>query len=256
MSKEANQFDQLISNPGYEQIIPQKSSAEGVAFTKYVEAATLWKIIGSVEGLSTLDLGCGNGGNTRLLLERGATSATGVDSSEKMLEKCETKESENACGVKFVLSDVASYKHPEPVDFVLINKVLHFSKDKDALRATASAVYNNLKQGGRLVGIVSVLETDGRPLGHPLDTIGFNFPDVRPLPDGVAVPVEIKAVGFTVATWWYYDATVAEIFKDVGFTNVEWHPLEIVGDDQFEARAKFEAALPDCSLRVLSAVKA
>lgn len=53
----------------------------------------------------------------------------------------------------------------------------------------------------------------------------------------------------------YYDETVSSILKEVGFKDVEWHPLEILTDEQFEGRAKIEKALPESILRVLMAVK-
>lgn len=46
-----------------------------------------------------------------------------VDSSEKMIEKASASETDSPSGAKFVLSDVNTYTHPEPVDFVLANKV-------------------------------------------------------------------------------------------------------------------------------------
>lgn len=54
---------------------------------------------------------------------------------------------------------------------------------------------------------------------------------------------------------YYYDETMTSILKEVGFKDIKWHPLEILTDEQFEAREKFEKALPDIILRVLTAVK-
>lgn len=254
MAQAKTQFDNLLAKQeGNEQ--KAVVAAEAAWFVKNIEVATLWKHIGDVKGLTALDLGSGFGKHTRKLLECGATSVTGVDSSEKMIEKASASETDSPSGAKFVLSDVNTYTHPEPVDFVLANKVLHFSKDKEALRAMISSFHRNLKSGGKLVGIACVLYPDGRPLPMPLDNLKINYPEIYPLPDGVLVPVDIIPMGFTVTCWYYYDETMTSILKEVGFKDIKWHPLEILTDEQFEAREKFEKALPDIILRVLTAVK-
>lgn len=70
-----------------------------------------------------VDLGCGPGNSTRLLLERWPDAQViGVDSSEAML--CRARAS--LPDVHFVHADVRSFRSADPVDVLFANAVLHW----------------------------------------------------------------------------------------------------------------------------------
>lgn len=71
-------------------------------------------------GDHVLELGCGTGSNTRLLVERGVR-VTALDLSEPMLEVARRK----VPGARFLAADILTYQPDQPVDACLISFVLH-----------------------------------------------------------------------------------------------------------------------------------
>jgi ubiquinone/menaquinone biosynthesis C-methylase UbiE len=60
--------------------------ATALPLREYVEAHTLFGLLGHVEGRTVLDLGCGSGLHPRRLRELGASAVTGIDSAEGMAD--------------------------------------------------------------------------------------------------------------------------------------------------------------------------
>jgi trans-aconitate 2-methyltransferase len=77
-----------------------------------------------------VDLGCGPGNSTGLLLGRWPeASVTGIDSSEEMLEAARRDHP----GIAFVAGDIATWTAPEPVDLVFANASLQWVGGHEAL---------------------------------------------------------------------------------------------------------------------------
>lgn len=97
------------------------------------------------EGMTCLDLGCGNGRLTEKLKEAGL-DVTGMDDSATQIQKA--KEDHN--GIRFVQGNACDFSLAEPVDAVFSNAVFHWideSRQPDMLRC----VYRALKPGGQFV---------------------------------------------------------------------------------------------------------
>lgn len=71
-------------------------------------------------GDHVVELGCGTGSNTRLLLELGA-DVTAIDLSEPMLERARKK----APGARFLAADILTWTPDRPVAACLLSFVLH-----------------------------------------------------------------------------------------------------------------------------------
>jgi trans-aconitate 2-methyltransferase len=70
-----------------------------------------------------IDLGCGPGNSTEVLLERYPTaSITGIDSAEDMVRAARKR----LPGVSFEQADIATWQAPGPWDVILANAVLHW----------------------------------------------------------------------------------------------------------------------------------
>ena len=70
-----------------------------------------------------VDLGCGPGNSTGLLVERWpAAGITGVDNSEEMLERAR----EAYPNVTWIRADLADWSPPEPVDLIFANASFHW----------------------------------------------------------------------------------------------------------------------------------
>lgn len=90
-----------------------------------------------------LDVGCGTGTLTKKIAESGAV-VTGIDASPDMIAKA--KEAYN--NIVFFVKDATDFSFDEQFDAVFSNATFHWIKDQQQL---LQCIYNNLKQGGRLV---------------------------------------------------------------------------------------------------------
>jgi ubiquinone/menaquinone biosynthesis C-methylase UbiE len=106
-------------------------------------------------GLRVLELGCGTGGITRLLLERGV-SVTGVDSSERMLSRARRR----GPGAQFLCSRLEDFESVGSFDRVFFAFVLHelSAPDRNAALATA-------RRAVTPGGVVAVLDYAVPPIG-------------------------------------------------------------------------------------------
>lgn len=91
-----------------------------------------------------IDLGCGPGSSTELLVERWpGARVTGVDSSSEMLRAARAA----LPAVEWVQADAAEYRPEAPVDVIFANAVLHWLPDHERL---FPALLAQLKPGGAL----------------------------------------------------------------------------------------------------------
>ena len=73
----------------YDPIAAQYRRAKSQPWRHHVELYTLLELIGPLDGLSVIDLACGDGFYTRLLRQRGAGRIDGVDLSQAMVHLAE-----------------------------------------------------------------------------------------------------------------------------------------------------------------------
>jgi ubiquinone/menaquinone biosynthesis C-methylase UbiE len=106
-------------------------------------------------GLRVLELGCGTGGVTRLLLARGV-AVTAVDGSERMLSRARRR----APGAEFFCSRLEEFEPTGSFDRVVFAFVLHELSAPDR-RATLSAARRVVTPGG----VVAVLDYAVPPNG-------------------------------------------------------------------------------------------
>ena len=79
--------------------------------------------IPTAEASRAIDLGCGPGNSTEVLMERYPTaSITGIDSAEDMVRAVR----ERLPSVSFELADIATWQIPGPWDVIIANAVLHW----------------------------------------------------------------------------------------------------------------------------------
>ena len=72
---------------------------------------TFLDILPDVNGLEGLDIGCGEGHNTRLLARRGARM-TGIDISERFIEHARAKEEEETLWISYRVADALDLPYP------------------------------------------------------------------------------------------------------------------------------------------------
>jgi trans-aconitate 2-methyltransferase len=91
-----------------------------------------------------VDLGCGPGNSTELLVQRfPGAEVIGVDNSAEMLDRAH----KDVGGVTWALADVAQYRAPEAVDLLFANALLQWLPDHARL---VPALLEQLRPGGVL----------------------------------------------------------------------------------------------------------
>ena len=125
-------------------------------------------------GMNTiLDLGCGTGGHSIPLSQRGYM-VTGVDRSEPMLAEARLK-SDPSHAPDFVHGDVRDLKLGRKFDVVLMMfAVLGYQTNDDDLRKALDTVASHLKSGGLFIGDVwygpAVVETQPSDRSKTVET--------------------------------------------------------------------------------------
>lgn len=115
----------------------------------YIVDPALFRIIGTVKGLSVLDAGCGNGYLCRLLAKKGA-KAFGVDISKRFIQIAEQKEKEVPCGIRYYVGTLCNLPMfgDETFDLIVSNLVLMDVRD---LEKAVKELHRVLKKEGKLV---------------------------------------------------------------------------------------------------------
>ena len=95
-----------------------------------------------IDGLAGLDLGCGEGHNTRLLARRGA-AMTGLDISKRFLQHARRAEMENPLGIRYIQGSGLALPFPAAA-FDFVTAFMSLMDMPETPRVLAEAVENNL----------------------------------------------------------------------------------------------------------------
>jgi SAM-dependent methyltransferase len=136
-----------------------------------------------VKGKDVLDIACGTGYGSALLLEAGAASVTGMDISEEALRFAREKYGRD--GITFRQRDVCSLESPDSFDFIVSFETLeHVSQYREALRQLHLA----LRPGGTLI-----LSTPNRRITSPFARTLADKP-ANPFHTQEFVPEEVRSL--------------------------------------------------------------
>jgi ubiquinone/menaquinone biosynthesis C-methylase UbiE len=113
-------------------------------------------------GDTVLELGCGTGLMTKILLERGAI-VTSVDRSAPMLERARRR----APGATFVEADVTAFRTDARFDRVIFSYILHELEAAD--RAAVLALARSVLAPGGMVGVVDFDDSARQPVRTLID---------------------------------------------------------------------------------------
>lgn len=115
-----------------------------------------------------VDLGCGPGNSTELLVERfGATAVSGLDSDDDMLAKARAR----LPGMHLEKADIAGWRPEKPVDLLYANAVFQWLPDHLDLLA---ALMESLRPGGVLA--VQMPDNLGEPSHVAMEETGADGP--------------------------------------------------------------------------------
>ncbi|TKA64345.1 hypothetical protein B0A55_09547 [Friedmanniomyces simplex] len=125
------------------------------------EKPSVLKVLGDVTGQNCLDLACGLGRWSHLLVEEGASHVTGIDISEGMItsarEATRGLSEQQRSRLDFHTADCSKLSDAPggPFDLVLAVWFLNYASCHDEMLAMWQNIHHNLKPGGRFVALTS-----------------------------------------------------------------------------------------------------
>jgi SAM-dependent methyltransferase len=165
-----------------------------------------------IEGLSGLDIGCGEGANTRQLAKRGA-SITAIDVAPTFARHAQAAEVAEPCGIRFAVADGACLPFaPGAFDFAVAFMSMMDIPDQQSTFAEVARV---LRPGGFLQ--FSIL--------HPC----FMTPHRKVLRDADRTPRAIEIAGYfdcidgRIDTWWFETVPQDERQRVAPFRTPRFH---------------------------------
>jgi 2-polyprenyl-3-methyl-5-hydroxy-6-metoxy-1,4-benzoquinol methylase len=137
-----NKYDTPSFFEQYGKMLRSEKGLEGAG-----EWHTFQKMLPDLTSKDIIDLGCGFGWHCRFAIEQGAKSVTGIDLSEKMLEKA--KEINQLNGITYIRKALEDLDYPaEQFDLVLSSLTFHYVESFETIAAN---IYQWLKPEGHFV---------------------------------------------------------------------------------------------------------
>ena len=214
----------MAHEPAYDQIAQQYKDSKTLPFRTFVEAHTLFRLLGDLDGLKVLDLACGEGIYTRALRRHGAAVAVGVDLSGAMIALAEAEEARAPLGCRYGLGDAAAVGHLDDFDVVVGAYLLNYARTPEQLLAFCRAIYVNLKPGGRFVGFNDNVANDPARYGH---YVKYGFVKASPPHRVEGDPVTYTLINpdgttFHFDNYYLSPATYEAAFREAGFRSFAW----------------------------------
>lgn len=179
-SKHAQQYDAAVQHNIY---------------NAYLERPSLQALIGDINGLDILDLGCGSGVYADFLIERGAKNITCLDASESMVELVRNKLGDRVRAYTQDLTLGLPQEKSNSADVIICPLVLHYIEDVSAIFREVERV---LKPGGYLVF------STHHPFADFDSSISGNYFErelVSEVWDTIGEPVEVTFYRRSLAEW-------------------------------------------------------
>lgn len=123
----------------------QLTSAGYDHYRDYLNTPTFLQLLPDIDGLHGIDIGCGDGHNTRLLAKLGARM-TGIDIAEKFIESAREKERENSTGTRYVAGSALCLPYGDGV-FNFATAIMSLMDISDS-QAAVSEAYRVIAPGG------------------------------------------------------------------------------------------------------------
>lgn len=212
----------------YDQIAEDYKQAKQHPWRYYIEGHTFLQLIGDVEGMSVLDLACGEGFYTRELRRRGASRVVGVDLSEGMIDLAREEEERNPLGIEYRAGDARLLEGDESFDMVVAAYLLNYASTREELAEMCTAVARALRPGGRFV---AVNNNPDQAIEHFGASRKYGLIKSTPgeLREGVPITFTIFQgdSSFDITNYWLSPATHEECLKAAGLRQVRWHRPEL-----------------------------
>lgn len=197
-------------------------------YREHIEAFSLFRLLGALEGLSVLDLACGTGIFTRAIRRRGAARVVGVDISDEMVSVARAHEAEHPLGIEYIVQDVASLGDLGRFDIAVAVYLLGYARSREELVRMGTGIARNLKPGGRFVTYFVSPDVSRAP-GY-YRKYGVDFFIHEGVKDGDVIYFSLILGDTTtpkLTNHYWTRATVASAFEEAGLTGIRWITPEL-----------------------------
>jgi SAM-dependent methyltransferase len=140
----------------YDTIAKRIPGIQIAAWRIHTEAYTFFQLLGNLDGLSVLDLACGEGFYTRQIKLRGAQSVHGVDISTEMIRLARESEAKIRSVLNYTVQDVYTLQLDQKFDIVCASYLLNYALTAGELNRMGQVIVRHLKPGGRFVTTIVI----------------------------------------------------------------------------------------------------
>lgn len=186
-------------------------------FRKEIEMPSVLQALGTLEGKTVLDFGCGDGTYSRILKQLGCHRVVGYDKAIGMLSHAVRRESQAPLDIHYTedLGPLAGQ-----FDLVLAVYVPPYAPNKAALDIMFMEMASALKSGGRLITLPIHPNFDPDPTYYA--RYGFSLYMRVPHQDGGEVTLKLFHAGFdaTVTAWYWSFASLDSALTLAGFHDI------------------------------------
>jgi toxoflavin synthase len=208
----------------YDPIAEKYKRSKQTPWRTDVECFTLLHTIGSVRGLSVLDVACGEGFYTRMLRHQGAARMTGVDLSEGMVALARKQEAAAPLGIEYMVGDGCALDLPDRYDLVVAAYLLNYASTREQLGQMCSSIARCLPPGGRFVTVNSnpALDFSTAPSYRQY---GFETTPTGPWQEGTPVTWTffLEDGTFSIENYNLSVAIHEAALRAAGFRTITWH---------------------------------
>lgn len=208
----------------YDAIARQYQESKQLPFRTHIEAYTLIQLLGDVQGLSVLDLGCGEGSYSRMLRRAGASRVVGVDLSSAMIELARAEEQWEPLGCDYLVGDAGELGTIGSFDLVLGAYLLNYADSAESLGRFATTIFANLRPGGRLAGINDNPAQDMATYPQ-CGRYGFTKSTASNRREGDPITYAIETGDgrtFRFDNYYLRPDTIEKVFAETGFKRFSW----------------------------------
>ena len=121
---------------------------------KYVQYPSALSLLGNINGLSILDVGCGSGAFARELASQGA-SVVAYDISNEQIANAKKDPGISESKIEFIVSGPKDFRVEKKFDKAVSTLVLHYAHNAKHLKQFFSSTCDALKSDGKFVCILA-----------------------------------------------------------------------------------------------------
>lgn len=231
----------------YDPIAEQYKRSKQQPWRTFIECYSLLELIGEIDGLTVLDVACGEGFYTRILRQRGAASVTGVDLSQGMIDLARQQEAIHQLGISYVVGDARDLPTSDKFDLVAAAYLLNYARNRQELQAMCDGVARSLRPGGKFITVNSNPALDF-PDAPPYRKYGFQTSVDGRWEEGASIKwtFYLEDGEFEIENYYLSVATHEDVFRRAGFREIRWHSPRLSPEGLAGHDASYWATILDC----------